>query len=73
MDAFRGQQQQLRGAVEQAIAANPFVDMAKRNMELFAAATSAFRPRSNDADKDAEISALKAEIEGLKATIAHKG
>jgi polyhydroxyalkanoate synthesis repressor PhaR len=72
MDAFRGQHQQLRGAVEKAIAANPFVDIAKRNMELFAAATSAFRPPLGETGKDAEISALKAEVESLKAALARK-
>jgi polyhydroxyalkanoate synthesis repressor PhaR len=76
MTAFKGQQDKVRGAVEQVIASNPFADMAKRNFELFEAATSAFRPRAAGTaktnDKDTEIAALKAEITALKAELAGK-
>lgn len=74
MDGFRRHQQQLRNAFEGALAGNPLAEMAKRNMQMFEAATSAFRPggtggRGDDkiADKDAEIAALKAELDKLKS------
>ena len=75
MDGFRRHQQQLRSAFEGALAGNPLAEMAKRNMQMFEAATSAFRPggnagRSDDklAAKDAEIAALQAELDKLKAS-----
>lgn len=74
MDSFRRNQQQFRSALEGALAGNPLAELAKRNMQMFEAATSAFRPGglaarhdSKPQDKDAEIAALKAEIEALKA------
>lgn len=74
IDSFRRNQQQFRSAVEGALAGNPLAELAKRNMQLFEAATAAIRPtppsspnpRAGD-DKDAEIAALKAEIDALKA------
>ncbi len=74
MDSFRRNQQQFRSAVEGALVGNPLAELAKKNMQLFEAATSALRPApaasstENKADdKDAEIAALKAEIDALKA------
>lgn len=68
MDSFRRNQQQFRSAVEGALAGNPLAELAKRNMQMLDAATSAFRPRggNTDAAKDAEIAALKAELAALK-------
>ncbi len=72
MDSFRRNQQQFRSALEGALAGNPLAEMAKRNLKMFDAATSAFRrpeegaaSDSNDA-KDAEIAALRAELAALK-------
>lgn len=71
MDSFRRNQQQFRSAVEGALAGNPLAELAKRNLAVLDAATSAFRPKagasSGDTAKDTEIAALKAEIEALKA------
>jgi len=43
MDSFRRNQDQFKAAVEGAFAKTPFADMAKRNMEMFEAATAAFK------------------------------
>ncbi len=68
MDSFRHNQQQLRTALEGALAGNPLAEIAKRNLAMFEAATSAFRPKAPaPTGKDAEIAALKAEIDALKA------
>lgn len=70
MDSFRRNQQQFRSAVEGALAGNPLAELAKRNLAVLDAATSAFRPKtgakSGEAAKDAEIAALKAELAALK-------
>jgi polyhydroxyalkanoate synthesis repressor PhaR len=44
MESFRRNQQQFKSAVEGAFANSPFAEMAKRNMEIFEAATQAFKP-----------------------------
>jgi polyhydroxyalkanoate synthesis repressor PhaR len=70
MDSFRRNQQQFRTALEGALAGNPLAELAKRNMDMIAAATSAFQSRSSappkDSGKDAEIAALRAELDALK-------
>jgi polyhydroxyalkanoate synthesis repressor PhaR len=72
MESFRRNQQQFRTAIEGALAGNPLAEMAKRNMEMFEAATSAFRPgggRSRpqaEDPRDVEIAALRAELDALK-------
>jgi polyhydroxyalkanoate synthesis regulator protein len=43
MESFRRNQQQFKSAVEGAFANSPFAEMAKRNMEIFEAATHAFK------------------------------
>jgi polyhydroxyalkanoate synthesis repressor PhaR len=70
MDSFRRNQQQFRSALEGALAGNPLAELAKRNLKMFEAATSAFRPGAGktappDA-RDAEIASLRAELEALK-------
>jgi polyhydroxyalkanoate synthesis repressor PhaR len=73
MESFRRNQQQFRSAIEGAFAGNPLAEMAKRNMQMFEAATAAFRPsglRGRDAEpdpRDQEIAELRAEIEALKS------
>ena len=44
MDSFRRNQEQFKSAVEGAFAHSPFAEIAKRNMAMFEAATSAFKP-----------------------------
>ena len=73
IDSFRRNQQQFRQAVEGALTANPLAEMAKRNMAMFEAATSALRPGKRaetvSTAQDAEIAALKAELAELKAAM----
>lgn len=44
MEAFRRNQAQFRSAMEGAFSGGPFAALAKRNMEMFEAAASAFQP-----------------------------
>lgn len=77
MEAFRKNQQQFQQAMQGAFTAGPFAEIAKRNMEMFEAATQAFKPgavaaaaaRKDDDDKDDEIAQLKAQLAALNAKI----
>ena len=77
MEAFRKNQQQFQQAMQGAFTAGPFAEIAKRNMEMFEAATQAFKPGSaaapaaskDDGDKDDEIAQLKAQLASLNAKI----
>lgn len=80
MDSFRRNQAQFKSAVEGAFAGSPFAEMAKRNMAMFEAATSAFKPRApgpagaaGTASKDDEIAALKAELASLQDKVNKLG
>jgi polyhydroxyalkanoate synthesis repressor PhaR len=44
MESFRRNQEQFKSAVEGAFANSPFAEIAKRNMAMFEAAASAFKP-----------------------------
>jgi polyhydroxyalkanoate synthesis repressor PhaR len=48
MDAFRRNQTQFRSALEGAFTAGPFAELTKRNLDMFAAATSAFQPKAGE-------------------------
>ena len=79
MEAFKRNQAQFRNAMQGAFAGGPFAELAKRNMEMFEAATGAFqkaatRPASaamgaaaegagNAAD---ELAQLKSQLAGLQ-------
>jgi polyhydroxyalkanoate synthesis repressor PhaR len=73
MDSFRRNQAQFKSAVEGAFANSPFAEIAKRNMEMFEAATAAFKaaptPSATPASKDDEIAALKAELARMQDKI----
>ncbi|MBV8237599.1 MAG: polyhydroxyalkanoate synthesis repressor PhaR [Sphingomonas sp.] len=77
MESFRRNQAQFKSAVEGAFANSPFAEMAKRNMAMFEAAASAFKPKSGGADaagaKDDEIAALKAELARLQDKVDKLG
>ena len=73
MDAFRKNHSKFREALEGAIASGPFAEIAKRNLEMFEAATSAFRPRPAHDKKDEEIAALKAQLAELQAKVEKLG
>ena len=75
MDSFRRNQEQFKSAVEGAFSQTPFADLAKRNLEMFDAAASAFKtaapapapvPASEPASKDDEIAALREELTRLR-------
>jgi polyhydroxyalkanoate synthesis regulator protein len=72
MESFRRNQAQFKSAVEGAFANSPFAEIAKRNMEMFEAATQAFnagKPAASATSKDDEIAALKAEMARLQDKI----
>ncbi|MGE4323054.1 MAG: polyhydroxyalkanoate synthesis repressor PhaR [Sphingobium sp.] len=76
MDAFRKNQQQFQEAMKGAFGGGPLAEIAKRNMEMFEAATSAFKgganplaPGGSDESKDDELAELKAQLASLHAKI----
>lgn len=84
MEAFRKNQQQFQEAMQGAFAGGPLAEIAKRNMEMFEAATTAFKnkglpgfeapvaapaPSEGAAAKDDEIAQLKAQLAALNAKI----
>ncbi|MFT3976558.1 MAG: polyhydroxyalkanoate synthesis repressor PhaR [Sphingomonas bacterium] len=83
MESFRRNQAQFKSAVEGAFANSPFAEMAKRNMAMFEAAASAFKPGRAEApasaagkpaaSKDDEIAALKAELARLQDKVEKLG
>jgi polyhydroxyalkanoate synthesis repressor PhaR len=85
MESFRRNQEQFKTAVEGAFANSPFAEIAKRNMEMFEAATQAFKtnaaapagaaPAAAPAvhTKDEEISALKAQLADLQSKVEKLG
>lgn len=72
LDQFQRNQSQLREAMAGAFAANPFAEMARRNMEMFTAAASggkveATRPAAASGEGNkAELAALKAQLAELQ-------
>src|SRR3546814_17984842 len=48
MEAFRKNQQQFQDAMQGAFSGGPFAEIAKRNMEMFGAATSAFKGATSE-------------------------
>jgi polyhydroxyalkanoate synthesis repressor PhaR len=80
MDAFRRNQAQFHKAMQGAFSGGPFAEIARRNMEMFEAAASAFQPKGKPAPgqadgtaeahaKDNEIAALKAQLADLQTKI----
>ena len=75
MDAFRRNQAQFHEAMKGAFAGGPFAEIARRNMEMFEAAATAFKPKAKPdaASKDDEIAALKAQLAELQSKIEKLG
>jgi polyhydroxyalkanoate synthesis repressor PhaR len=73
MQAFRKNQAQFQKAMEGAFGGGPFAEIARRNMEMFEAATSAFKPKGTETAKDDEIAALKAQMAELQSKIEKLG
>lgn len=82
MDAFRKNQLQFKQAMEGAFTGGPFAEIAKRNLEMFQAAASAFRPGAGGVpgapaeepaagagDSPSEVAELKAQLAALNAKI----
>ena len=80
MEAFRKNQKQFQEAMQGAFAGGPLAEIAKRNMQMFEAAASAFQgkdapaaePQPGEA-KDDEIAQLKAQLANLNAKIEKLG
>jgi polyhydroxyalkanoate synthesis repressor PhaR len=81
MESFRRNQEQFKTAVEGAFANSPFAEIAKRNLQMFEVAATAFKPGSTpgaapaadatpERSKDDEIAALKAELANLQDKVA---
>ena len=72
MDAFKRNQAQFRSAMEGAFAGGPFAELAKRNMDMLEAATSAFKAKGGVAGAATEAPAAAGgdELADLKAQIA---
>ncbi|PTW46309.1 polyhydroxyalkanoate synthesis repressor PhaR [Sphingomonas faeni] len=75
MDSFRRNHDQFKSAVEGAFANSPFADIAKRNLEMFDAATQAMTPPAPApaASKDDEIAALRNELAKLQEKVEKLG
>ena len=74
MEAFRRNQAQFNDAMKGAFTAGPFSEIAKRNMAMFEAATSAFVPKkAGEGAKDDEIAALKAQLADLQLKVDKLG
>jgi polyhydroxyalkanoate synthesis repressor PhaR len=72
LEAFQRNQSQLRDAFAGAFTANPFAEMARRNMEMFqAAAGGGGRGSAADEGKgrEAEIERLKSQLAELQAKV----
>lgn len=78
MEAFRRNQAQFHKAMQGAFAGGPFAEIARRNMEMFEAAASAFQPKGKGSEaglaaegraKDDEIASLKAQLAELQTKI----
>ena len=78
MDAFKKQQAAMMGGIPVAGAfdTSAFSDLAKRNMEMFQSAASAFsggsgagKAAKKGGESDEEVAALKAELAALKAKV----
>jgi polyhydroxyalkanoate synthesis repressor PhaR len=70
LDALQRNQVQMREAVAGAIAANPFAEIARRNMDMFTKAAGVAAPDGGDepaaADNKAELAGLKAQLAELQ-------
>jgi polyhydroxyalkanoate synthesis repressor PhaR len=82
MDSFRRNHEQFKSAVEGAFANSPFAEIAKRNMQMFEAATAAFKQggvaapvasAAPAAEKGEDVASLKAELAALQAKIEKLG
>jgi polyhydroxyalkanoate synthesis repressor PhaR len=68
LSAFQRNQTQFRDAMAGAFGAGPFAELAKRNMELFAAAAGGKVPKAPEPDDatKAELAEVKAQLKALQ-------
>ncbi|HMG47649.1 MAG TPA: polyhydroxyalkanoate synthesis repressor PhaR [Allosphingosinicella sp.] len=70
LEALQRNQSQFRDAMAGALAANPFADLARRNMELFTAAAAGGKAAPGETaaagDTKAELAELKAQLAALQ-------
>ena len=69
LDQLQRNQSQLRETMAGAFAANPFAEMARRNMEMFqkaAASGAAAEPEREKNDREDEVARLKAQLAELQ-------
>ena len=72
LDAFQRNQSQIQGALAGAFTANPFAEIARRNMELFQAAAGGGAKAPGGAasnGRDEEIERLRRELAELQAKV----
>lgn len=75
LEAFQRNQSQMRETLAGAFAANPFAELARRNMELFQAAATGGRgappppPAPAEGGREAELERLRAELAALQAKV----
>jgi polyhydroxyalkanoate synthesis repressor PhaR len=69
LEALQRNQSQFRDAMAGALATNPFAEIARRNMELFTAATPGAKPAS-PAPTTPPADDTRAELDDLKAQLA---
>jgi polyhydroxyalkanoate synthesis repressor PhaR len=70
LDQLQRNQSKFREAMAGALAANPFADLARRNMEMFTATAKGEKPEAADnsaaSDNRAELDELKAQLAALQ-------
>jgi polyhydroxyalkanoate synthesis repressor PhaR len=78
LEAFQQGQSQMREVLGSAFTANPFAELARRNMEMFQSAAGAARPSAAPppgpapaahSGREAEIERLRAELADLQAKV----
>lgn len=73
MQSFRANQERFRDAMKGAFEAGPFAELARRNMAIFEAATGiktgAKNGAADESGKQAEIDALKGQLEALQQQV----
>jgi polyhydroxyalkanoate synthesis regulator protein len=70
LEAFQSSQSQLRETLAGAFAANPFAEIARRNLELFQAAAGAARPAAAaPSPREDEIARLRAQLADLQSKV----
>lgn len=75
LEALQRNQSQFRDAVSGALAANPFAELARRNMEMFTAATAGLQPKetAEAPDTRSELAELRAQLADMQKKLDRLG